>query len=115
MRALLVRDTSIAVRPKPDLRGPVFGRHGDERDVDHQCEGDAGVVEVGVGVGWLGSWWGVWGGRKCGVAGDEAKGWVGAEGRGRDLGDDGVWVVSEAVRSCKGGLCTDVNRIFKIG
>lgn len=55
------------------------------------------MVEVGVGVGWLGSWWGVGGGWERGVAGDEAEGRVGAEGRGCDLGYDGVWVVLDGV------------------
>jgi len=54
--AFLVGDGGVAVRAEPDLCGSILGRHGHERDVDDQCEGDGGVVEVGVIVRGLRRW-----------------------------------------------------------
>lgn len=67
------------------------------------------MVEVGVGVGWLGSWRGIWSRREGGVAGDEAERWVGTEGCGCDFGHDGVWVLSEGDESYCRAIYTDVD------
>ena len=58
MGTFLVRDRGDGMRAEPDFGGAVLGRHGYEGDVYHQSEGDGGVVEVGVRMGWLGGWWG---------------------------------------------------------
>jgi hypothetical protein len=78
---LLVAEAGIRVRAEPDLGRPVLGRHGYERNVDNEGEGDAWVVEVGVVVGWLGGRGGCGGWRQCGVSRDEAERGRGAEVR----------------------------------
>lgn len=93
VRALLIRNRRVRVRAEPDFGGAVGGRHGDEGDVDDEGEGEGWVVEVGVGVGGLRERRGDGRRREGGVAGYEAQGRVGAEGRGCYLRDDGIWGV----------------------
>jgi hypothetical protein len=81
VRTLLVTEAGIRVRAEPDLGRPVLGRHGHERHVDNEGEGDARVVEVGVVVGWLGCGRRGRGGRKSGISRNEAKRGRGAEVR----------------------------------